>query len=246
MISLNKMEVERQQLDCGTLYSFSTQNSADRYLAFFGNKNSSLEKIREQFPHLNFVILQQTHSDIMLKSMPSDSLANFSREGDAHWTEEKNLAACIRTADCLPILVFDPRYRCVLGIHAGWKGVAARILEKCLNELVLKDKLSPSSTSILFGPHIVFESFEVSRDVAQQLLQAIPKNEDSTGFFKKINDQKDLVDLLSICKAQARHQGISDEHFYTENTDTLTNNEFSSFRRDKESAGRQISFIARI
>lgn len=241
-----KMNTERKQLDCGVLYSFSSKLSKQKYLVFFGNKHSTLEKLKQQFPDLNFAVLRQTHSDILLESITQDSFSPLSREGDAHWTNETNVALCVRTADCLPILAFDENRQCILAIHAGWKGVANRILVKSLDELIARNKLSQASTSLFIGPHILFNSFEVSNDVAQQLRNAIPTAQHSTQFFKKLDNEKELVDLLSICKAQAKEEGLPEEAFFFELADTKTNNEFSSFRREKDLAGRQISFVARL
>ena len=56
-------------------------------------------------------------------------------EGDALVTAHAGVAVSVRTADCYPILLADDRNRAVAAVHAGWRGTAARIVVRALEEM---------------------------------------------------------------------------------------------------------------
>jgi YfiH family protein len=146
----------------------------------------------------------------------------------------------------VPALIFDQKRKVIAAIHAGWRGVANRIIPKTLHRL--KESGSrPEDLSVYIGPHIQKMNFEVGNDVRDQIigsLGAVPK-EDRDLYFDVLDDEKSLVDLNQVVKTQLHLEGLSSEQVFILHLDTYSNEFFHSYRRDKEKSGRQISFICR-
>ncbi len=209
------------------------------HICFFGKKSSDILSLEGAFPQLVFKRLRQTHSDRVVSTSPHS--INFSAEADGHYSDSKNLGLCISTADCLPVLIFSPENGQVFSIHAGWRGVANRIVPKAL-QLLHKSISNMNSISIFIGPHIGFQSFEIKGD-AKVLLEKSSCCPPSEGFLQ-VDTEKSLGNLLSILKYQIFEFGIGGRQISTLEFDTKLDSRFHSYRRDKESSGRQISFIA--
>lgn len=200
---------------------------------FFGKALATRSLIENEFPDIQFMKVQQTHSDIIVPANTNLQTA------DAHWTREKNTALLISTADCMPILIHNNATKTVAAVHAGWKGVCNQITVKSLKALST-EKSTASDFEIWIGPHIMPSSFEVKADVLNQLLAA-SYGSDKSRYFT--DGDSIHVDLKSIVLSQISASiGFGFNH--TElNLDTLTTFFLNSYRRDKENLGRNLSFI---
>jgi YfiH family protein len=141
-------------------------------------------------------------------------------------------AVGVRTADCIPILIGDTRGK-VAAVHAGWRGVVARVLDAALDEL----GSDPDDLVVAIGPHIRARSFEVGADVAAQIA-AVAHGEDVV-----IEGERPRVDLTRALVAQLRARGV------TKIDDvggcTLAEpDRFFSYRRDGQRSGRHLAAIA--
>lgn len=210
-----------------------------QFLAFFGKKSAEIHNIEIAFPDLDFKRIRQTHSDRVVSTNPHS--INFSAEADGHYTNAKNLGLCISTADCMPILIFSPENSQIFSIHAGWRGVASRIVPNAL-QILRKSKSTMSNISVFIGPHISFQSFEIKADT--KILLANSSKCPPSEAFLEMGSEKFLGNLLSIVKAQIFEFGIADTQVSILGFDTKKDHRFHSFRRDRENSGRQISFIA--
>jgi YfiH family protein len=220
--------------------SYGLEYQTDQVQVFFGNQNAKIEQISEVFPQLKFSRINQTHSDMIIEA--SEKLV----EADAHFTFNKGRALLIATADCLPVLIWDPQLNLVASVHAGWKGVANRIVPKTL--LTLKTKGSSlSQLKIFIGPHIQESSFEVDEDVKVQLEKSI------SDLFKvgsycsqKMIDEKSkfYINLNSILFQQITEVGCKEPDVFETGIDTKRDISWHSYRRDHKNSGRNLSFIA--
>lgn len=80
---------------------------------------------------------------------------------DAVWTTAPGVACTILTADCLPVLLCDSGGEVVAAVHAGWRGLAAGVLEATLQALPVQ----PARLMAWLGPCIGSDAFEVGEDV---------------------------------------------------------------------------------
>ena len=219
-------------------YEFKT----DHLVCLFGGTESQLPNLKKSYPDFEFIRVKQTHSDVIVES--SDISLDYQVIADSHYTTKTNTALCVATADCVPILISHQESGYIAAIHAGWRGVANQILMKTIERLGQLG-LRPDSLNVFIGPHIQVESFQVEKDVRDQILTSLnPSNSlDLNDYYQELPNGKFLVDLNLITKSQLLHMGVSKEKIINLHIDTVSELDFHSHRRDKEKAGRQLSFI---
>lgn len=109
------------------------------------------------------VSLLQFHSDAILhfESAPTEPA-----RGDASLTKTPGLLLSVQTADCVPILLVDPRNRAVAAVHAGWRGTLARIVEKAIGKMHMQFGTQAGDLLAAIGPAIGGCCYEVGTEVA--------------------------------------------------------------------------------
>ncbi len=227
----------------------------------FGRKNVSIDILREKFKPfsdspIQWAHLNQIHSATVLHS----EIGKHSAEAaDAHFTFDRGLALVVKTADCIPALIFGPPQPdfpngVIAAVHAGWRGIENEILVHTVRRLK-EEGYDIRSLSAAIGPHIRANSFEVDFDVASRLC-AIGKKSGCTELgaireFRENDNSKSYLDLGRIAKSQLIHEGLRDSaiEFLEEKgqiPDTKTSLNWASYRRDGANAGRNHSFILRL
>lgn len=198
------------------------------YLAFFGKGTTTLEQIQSAYSQFKFVQVKQTHSDKTVEA--SENVV----EADAHFTKHKKWALLIKTADCIPAMIYNKDTQEILSIHAGWRGVENQITYKALRDL----NSSNSHLDVIVGPCILQSSFEVDEDVKESLLKSAFSKDKNVSFQK---GSKYYVDLISILQSQisAITPNFNLQHL---ERDTKSDHTFNSFRRDQTKL-RNLSFI---
>lgn len=218
----------------GTLFHF------EKIQIFFGNKLSNTPDMQKEFPNLIFQKVKQVHGD---KIVPTTINSDPLREADAHYTQEKNLALSIFTADCTPAFIFNSEQNIMAGVHAGWRGMAQEIIPKTIRHLMKEKSIPIQDIHIVFGPHIQQNSFEIKMDCLSQLLKTIPKEFHSELYTKK-NSEHYLFDLNKLLKVQLSQLKVPADQIHGLFIDTFTSSQYHSYRRDAAQAGRQLSWGA--
>ncbi|WP_273235579.1 peptidoglycan editing factor PgeF [Ileibacterium valens] len=209
-----------------------------------------LEKIL--LPLENWVLPWQKHTDRIVRVTHEDILKGaFDKntsimDTDGLYTTEKDLLIGVFTADCLGILLADPKTGLIGAVHSGWKGTVQNILYKMLHEIFDQNLSSPDSLKIFFSPSIQKQSFQIGEDVKKQLEDSGKEiGLDYSDFFEADPDEhgKWFADHqamnLRICKTM----NIPDHHVFANSQDTKTDPTCFSFRRDKNLTGEHLSFI---
>jgi YfiH family protein len=173
--------------------------------------------------------LRQIHSGLVLEALTPG--ADRFAEGDALVTHNQGVLAGVRTADCVPILIADERNQAVAAIHAGWRGTAVRIVENAVDELRRRYGSRAEDLHAAIGPAIGGCCYEVGPEVARQF---------------GINTEAPVkIDLAAINERQLAEAGVLDIWQSGQCTFCAPERWFS-FRREKEAAGRMLSFIGRL
>ena len=187
------------------------------------------------------VFLNQTHGTEVVWLDSDPGLAGIQRQADASVTDRPGLACTILVADCLPVMFYLPSKKRVAAAHAGWRGLAAGVLENTLDQLGHKD---PSDAlHVWLGPCIGPTAFEVGEDV----LMAFQSQEyDLSGCFKPKTAGKWWADLAGLARHRLSHRGVNQVQGNdgTQAWCTFSNPEhFFSHRRDRIS-GRMAAGVA--
>ena len=200
----------------------------------------NLEKVAKQIntTKQNIILLNQVHSN---KVINVRDIFKIRRIGDGLITNRKKLALGILTADCAPILIFDPKKKIIAALHAGWKGAFKDIIGKTINKLNQKGSKSKDLIAVV-GPCISLKNYEVKKDFLNKFLQKSKKN---IKFFKSYN-KKIYFSLNSYIKSQLINMKVKKIEIIHKNTFPKKNNFFSSRRSIKNKFndyGRNISII---
>ncbi len=107
------------------------------------------------------VAMKQIHSDVILSfsTAPAEPC-----KGDASTTKAPGLLLGTQTADCVPILLVDPKKRVVAAIHAGWRGTLARIAQKTVGRMQFEYDCRPADLLAAIGPSIGPCCYEVGAE----------------------------------------------------------------------------------
>ena len=127
------------------------------------------------FDPKKLVLTRQTHSDIVRQVTSADAQGLDNRdypECDGLITNEPAVALTIFTADCTPVLLWDPVTGAVGAAHAGWRGTAAKIAEKTAKAMIDAYGCRPENIRAAIGPNIGKCCFETDRDVPEALEKA--------------------------------------------------------------------------
>jgi YfiH family protein len=144
----------------GTLNLGFTKN--DSRAAVERNRNLFLKATGAE--GLKSVSMRQIHSDIIhhISDIPISPLV-----GDGVITNTPGLLLSIQTADCLPILLADPKKRAVGAFHAGWRGTLARVVEKGIGEMRRHFSSNPRDLRAAIGPGIHKCCYQVGPEVRE-------------------------------------------------------------------------------
>jgi hypothetical protein len=118
-------------MDWGCVHAFGTRDLGPR-------TGPAHAAIRAAFPEVQAIAgVHQEHDLKAARVLPGDDLAALRRSpADIVIVRDPGIAASVRTADCAPILLFDPRVRAAAAIHAGWKGTVVRAAAEAVRILV--------------------------------------------------------------------------------------------------------------
>ena len=161
--------------------------------------------------------------------------------GDSLVTNKKNLALGILTADCAPVLIFDPKKQNIAALHAGWKGAYKDIIKNTLNKLKKKGSKMRDLIAVV-GPCISIENYEVKNDFLNKFIKKSIQNKK---YFKFYND-KIFFSLNSYLKSQLTKCNVKKIEIINKDTYPKKNKFFSSRRSFNEKFndyGRNISVI---
>jgi polyphenol oxidase len=199
------------------------------------NKLASLLRISAS----QMVFPRQTHSCFVnsLSGIPDNEL----KETDALVTDTAGICLCIQTADCVPLLLFDPAAKVAGAVHAGWRGTVDLIAGKAVDKMSRTYGNKPQDIRVAIGPSIGPEIYEVGNEVAEAVYKSIPSAEKT--MFKNVEGKYHL-NLWEANRQILLAHGILPEHIEISGRCTYTENEhFYSARREGISTGRIVSGI---
>ena len=218
------------------------------------HRGDSLENVRKNYDILTsalgfstekLVLANQIHTDIVRVVTEKDCLGSLSHrdypECDALVTNTPGVALVVFTADCTPILFYDPVTGAVGAAHAGWRGTASGIAAKTVEAMVAAFGCKPENIRAAIGPNIGACCFETDRDVPEAMLSAL--GQDAKPYISQAN-KKFRVDLKGLNALWLRRSGVKDIAIAKECT-ACDPHAFWSHRVTKGQRGSQGAIIVR-
>lgn len=234
--------------DAGFKNAFSTRiggvsnlPSGSLNLGYFdGDPRENVQENRRRFleaigaAKFKLLTCNQTHSTDRFNAKSIDSIPAKEPKCDALTTKAAGVLLAVRTADCLPILIADPKSGVMAAIHAGWRGTAGRIAERTVADMM---SLGANARTCLagLGPVACGECYEVGEDVIERFKQEF-------GYWRHVlkpkGENKALLDLRAANIQQLEFCGFDQDRIFTAPYCTMHNNDlFFSYRKDVRSPG---------
>jgi YfiH family protein len=208
---------------------------------------------------LTLVSLHQIHSDVVRSF---DSAPARQCKGDASATNRAGLLLGVRTADCAPVLVVDPKKRVVAAIHAGWRGTLQRIVTKTIGQMQMEFGSKPQDLLGAIGPTIGGCCYEVGTEVASAFAA---KFSNAAEFFDELRTgdepnplqwlnmmppghqpppNKVLLDLKKANRLQLLEAGLREENIFVSELCTVCDvDRLFSYRKECVRSGRLMSVV---
>lgn len=177
----------------------------------------------------------QTHSN-HVKRVNANTSSESLEDTDAIVTNEKEILVSVMSADCVPVLLYDPVKQAVAAIHAGWRGTMAAIVSETIALMQKEFGSDPSSFLAAIGPSICDEVYEVGEEV----IRAVEKLYGSkNGIISREQDGKGFCNLWEANRIQLLRAGVKAENIEVAGLCTYKNADlFFSARKSGNKAGR--------
>ena len=196
------------------------------------NRNS----LKAFFPKsASFVLANQVHNDNILDITKKEDInwqdLNPNIKADSLITPLKEVVLTILTADCVPILMYDPNKNIISAIHAGWRGSDKKIAIKTVEYMQNRYGCNPANIVAVIAPSIGKCCYEVDRSVALKF------NEYKDSLIKK--GDKYMLDLKMVNYTQLLNSGLKKENIEVSSICTsCSSDKFFSYRKESGCSGR--------
>ena len=152
----------------------------------------------------SLITIRQIHSDIIrhVDAIPHDPLS-----GDGLITSTPGLLLGIQTADCLPVILVDPKRRAVGIFHAGWRGTLSRIVEKGVGEMHRCFGTRPRDLKAAIGPGIQGCCYEVGEEIRIKFESQFSY---AAKLFREVKESDPVREKYPLLFLSARPPGHSD------------------------------------
>ncbi|MFW5755469.1 MAG: peptidoglycan editing factor PgeF [Tangfeifania sp.] len=247
---MDKQKIETYQLfsNFENLLAFSTTRSTFSNNALPRFTGEPAGKVKQNRVYLaavlkirsgQLVFPRQTHTSCVadLDRVPENEI----NETDALVTNQPGICLCVQTADCVPVLLFDPVNRTIAAVHAGWRGTVKKIAEAVV--LKMQKKYHSNSENILaaIGPSIGPEVYEVGSEVVEEVRKNLPlpdkilqKNKSGKFHFNLWEANRQILLAAGLKEGNIR---VSEECTFQKE------NKYYSARREGIETGRIVSGI---
>lgn len=181
---------------------------------------------------VDFARLDQVHGDDVHDLDPrADLAAGVTAVADAVVTVRRGVGLMVRVADCVPVLLADPRAGVIGAAHAGRKGVALGVVGRTVDRM---RGLGARHVQAWIGPHVCGRCYEVPDALRSEVAAVVPATMSETSWGTP------ALDLGAGVESQLRAAGAE---VTTVGRCTLEDRELHSYRRDGDNAGRLAGLV---
>ena len=177
-------------------------------------------------------------NDFLLK--PSDQKEALLTNVDALITNVKNIGIGITTADCVPILIYDPQNQVLAAIHAGWRGTVQHIASKTLKKMQQTFGTKPKDVLVGIAPSISAVRFEVGDEIGEAFREA--KYQIENFSYRHETSGKLHIDLQEANTIDLTNIGVKRSNIENSKLCSYSNPDlFFSARRQTIKSGRMMT-----
>jgi len=201
-------------------------------------------RFRRAFGIPSLVRVRQVHGRevLVVDRKVKDEKAWWQVERDAVITDQPGVALAVLTADCVPIVLFDPERRAWGIAHAGWRGTCLRTAAAAVEAMTERFGSEPRDILAGIGPGVGPCCYPVDGPVIRAVEESF--GEEADELMRPAPGGRRFLDLVEANCRVLRKAGIAPEHL--EKADLCTScraDLFFSHRRDRGRTGRQINFV---
>jgi YfiH family protein len=182
----------------------------------------------------------------LIDAKPAEDARGDTVYCDAIVSDARGVLAGVKTADCVPILIGDPRTGAFAAVHAGWRGTVAEVATKALSRMAGEYNTRPGDVVIALGPAAAECCYEVGSEVIDAFGERFAN---SNELFNPTRTNHACVDLLKANRTQLTAAGVNEAGIYSVPLCTMCRTDlFFSYRREKGlhgKVGRLMSVIGR-
>ncbi|MGQ8337157.1 peptidoglycan editing factor PgeF [Sunxiuqinia sp. A32] len=212
-----------------------TGDFEDDYIPFRKELASALNLQLDQL-----ILPRQNHGTGIQVVQESSPLADVS-ETDALITNNPNLCICVQTADCVPVLLHDPKQNVIAAVHSGWRGTVNKILTKTIEKMHDQFGTNPQDIVAGIGPSISKNHYEIGAEVIYQVKQTFPNSSD---LLFQMGNGKAHLNLWEANRSLLIEAGVDSKRIELSGLCSYALLElFYSARRDGAATGRMVSGI---
>ena len=166
---------------------------------------------------------------------------------DAFITNLRGCAIGVRTADCIPVLLYDTRNHAAAAVHSGWKGTVRSISANAIAAMKAEFGTEASDLKAVIGPGIMRGSFQVGPEVVQMFRDAgFPMDEIWQWDGAPEPDSMrggHHIDLIAANRLILENAGVMPQNIMSADICTYLDGRFYSARREGAACGRNINAI---
>jgi YfiH family protein len=183
----------------------------------------------------------QTHSDAITVVTGSTTFEDLEGK-DALITNINGVCLAVQTADCVPILLFDPVQKVISAVHAGWRGTVDKLAIKTVEKMVREFGCQAEDIKAGIGPSIYKYAYEVGKDVISQVIEEFPNYK--ALLSPSVRDGKAFFDLWEANHTLLAESGITPGNIELMGMCTYELDQlFFSARREGADTGRIVSCL---
>ena len=189
--------------------------------------------------------VSQVHGTRVLRVAAGDDPATVKgQSSDGLCSNGAGLGLAVHVADCVPVLIADPRTGACAALHAGWRGTVAGVARAGVEALVEGFRCRPRDLRVALGPCIGPCCFDVGPEVVAAFEAAWPKAH-AAGIVVDVAGFQPRIDLRQCLRLQFQAAGVSPEHIDASSDCTACDpaGRFFSFRHSGRLTGQLVGFI---
>ncbi len=186
----------------------------------------------------------QVHGDGVKLVASEQDARNDEEKFDGLISKLEGILLGVKTADCVPVLIGDPKTRAFSAVHAGWRGTIEKIVLKAIEKMRTEFESNPKDLICAIGPAATCVNYEIGQDVIDAFTE---KFSTSGNLLTATREGHALIDLHLANKEQLQSAGVLPENIFNAPFCTMDRTDlFFSYRREWRlfgKTGRLLSVI---